>query len=127
MGAPRPPDGTWWAREVLAFPVLLPRLEATPTKEPLMKSKRSDGPSLYLVLGHELAAVSGGHIDPATGKDDGCGEKGPAAKTETKTETKTRTEVRTQPVEQAKVVPAEPRPVVRCGTVVPAGYLYRVY
>jgi hypothetical protein len=87
-----------------------------------MKSKRIDGPSLYLVLGHELAAVSGGHVDPATGKDDGCGEKAPAVKTETRTETKT-----VEPVVQEREVVATPtRPILRCGTVVPAGYLYRM-
>jgi hypothetical protein len=89
-----------------------------------MKNKRNDGPSLFLVLGHELAAVSGGHVDPATGKDDGCGEKAPATKVETKTETKT-----VEPVEQqqAPVVAVKPRPFLRCGTVVPPGYLYRVF
>jgi hypothetical protein len=91
-----------------------------------MKSKRIDGPSLYLVLGHELAAVSGGHVDPATGKDDGCGEKAPAAKPATTTETETKTRTVEPVVQQAPVVAAQPRPVLRCGTVVPAGYLYRV-
>jgi hypothetical protein len=91
-----------------------------------MKSKRIDGPSLYLVLGHQLAAVSGGHVDPATGKDDGCGEKAPAPKAETTTETKT--EVRTEkPVAPAAPAVTAERPILRCGTVVPAGYLYRVY
>jgi hypothetical protein len=89
-----------------------------------MKSKRIDGPSLYLVLGHELAAVSGGHVDPATGQEDNCGDTAPKA--ETRTETKPEVGTEKPVVPAAPAVTAE-RPILRCGTVVPAGYLYRVH
>lgn len=89
----------------------------------MKSSKRSDrSESLYLVLGHDLAAVTGGH-QLANGQD--CGEKHeePATTPETpvETTTETRTTKRTEVSAQAVV---EPRPrFVRCGAVVPSGYL----
>jgi hypothetical protein len=90
-------------------------------------SKRSDrSHSLLLVLGHDLAAVTGGH-QLANGQD--CGEKHeesatqPEPRTEPKTET--RTKKRTEVSAQTTVEP-EPR-FVRCGTVVPPGYLLQTF
>jgi hypothetical protein len=90
--------------------------------KPSKRSDRSD--SLVLVLGHDLAAVTGGH-QLANGQD--CGEKHeepattPEQKTETKTETKKRTEVSAQTTGEPE------RRFVRCGTVVPPGYLLQTF
>jgi hypothetical protein len=86
--------------------------------KPSNRSDRSD--SLVLVLGHDLAAVTGGH-QLANGQD--CGEKHDESATapEPTTETKKRTEVSAQTTVEPE------RRFVRCGTVVPPGYLLQTF
>jgi hypothetical protein len=88
--------------------------------KPSKRSDRSDSLVLVLVLGHDLAAVTGGH-QLANGQD--CGEKHeePATTPEQKTETKKRTEVSAQTTVEPE------RRFVRCGTVVPPGYLLQTF
>lgn len=91
----------------------------------MKSSKRSDrSESLYLVLGHDLAAVTGGH-QLANGQD--CGETHEESATETKTETKVETKPKKR-VEASVPAVVEPEPrFVRCGTVVPPGYLLQTF
>jgi hypothetical protein len=88
--------------------------------KPSKRSDRSDSLVLVLVLGHDLAAVTGGH-QLANGQD--CGEKHeePATTPEQKTETKKRTEASAQTTVEPE------RRFVRCGTVVPPGYLQQTF